>query len=351
MVVEAPLWEIGSEFHWEGLVGDSFIPWPTPHIFHALGRDAIRGILEASSFSRDSGVLYLPSFFCFDVIASCEEWGAKVRYYEDHPLLAEPDLATLQMLEGDAILAVNYFGLRDGRFWANWKSKNTKALLIEDHTHDPLSTWAINSTADYCFSSLRKVLPVPDGAVSWSPVGTLLPESSAGKDWRGSSLKLAAMVLKKEYLGGQPIAKADFRKLQIEGEELYSHVRDGSISPWSYSILQAGYPAEWRKVRERNVSCFLDLLPENDHLQPLFTSWPVGHCPFNGLVIFKSQEERDNCRKKLATKNVFSPVHWALPNTGSPDSIDISSRILTIPLDQRYGVEDIEKIISIFVND
>jgi len=344
-------WEVGSEYHWEGIPEGEFLFWPKSHVFHALGRDAISGILEVSSFSKESGVLYLPSFFCLDVVASCQELGATVRIYEDHPLMSEPDLSSVCLGEGDAILAVNYFGVRDGNFWAQWKRENKTSLLIEDHTHDPLSVWANNSTADYCFSSLRKIFPVPDGAISWSPASAALPRKCDGKDWRGSALKLAAMVLKKEYLGGHAIPKSEFRKLQVEGEGFYSVVKGEGVSPWSEALLQLGYPAGWRRARERNVGLFLELLPDAVHFQPLFTTWPLGHCPFNGLIIFDCREERDRARKKLAKANVFAPVHWDLSGATSRDSVDISSRILTIPLDQRYGSEDVRRILSILVDD
>ena len=76
--------------------------------------------------------------------------------------------------KNDVVLAVNYFGVRAGEPWQQWREKHA-CVLLEDHSHDPVSGWAQSSRADYAFSSLRKTMPVPDGAILWSPLGHPLP--------------------------------------------------------------------------------------------------------------------------------------------------------------------------------
>jgi hypothetical protein len=51
-----------------------------------------------------------------------------------------------------------------------WEERRAASewLLVEDHSHDPFSPWAVGSSADYAFCSLRKTLPVPDGGLLWS---------------------------------------------------------------------------------------------------------------------------------------------------------------------------------------
>ncbi len=88
--------------------------------------------------------------------------------------------ATLQPRAGDAILAVDYFGARHGAAWRAFQAGRQDTLLIEDHSHDPQSTWATSSTADYAFASLRKTMPISDGAILWSPRGRALP-ADAGR--------------------------------------------------------------------------------------------------------------------------------------------------------------------------
>ena len=77
------------------------------------------------------------------------------------------------------MLAVNFFGIRKGKAWQDWLSQHKDIILIEDHTHDPFSTWAQQSTAHYAMASLRKTLPIPDGAILWSPQKMSLPKPTS----------------------------------------------------------------------------------------------------------------------------------------------------------------------------
>jgi hypothetical protein len=92
----------------------------------------------------------------------------EIAVYADDPCRPEPDWSTLQPANDDVVLAVNYFGIRSGEPWRRWHEKRS-CFLLEDHSHDPVSGWALHSRADYAFSSLRKRMPVPDGAILWSP--------------------------------------------------------------------------------------------------------------------------------------------------------------------------------------
>ena len=67
----------------------------------------------------------------------------------------------------DIILVCNHFGISEQSLFDSLI--DSPSLIIEDHTHDPWSPWSFGSRASYCFSSLRKTLPLPDGSVIWSP--------------------------------------------------------------------------------------------------------------------------------------------------------------------------------------
>jgi hypothetical protein len=223
-------------------------------------------------------------------------------------------------------------------------------VLVEDHTHDPFSDWASCSSADYAFASMRKTFFVPDGALLWSPKDLALPPEPSGMTWSGSALKLAGMIWKTEYLTGgsaDPGIKATYRSLQIEGEETLLQTRNTSISPWSRALLEGGYPEAWRRQREDNVRIFLDLVAGQEGIQPLFEDWPTRHCPFNPILIFQSEGEREAVRSELVEAQVFPPVHWNPLPEASHRARDLSQRILTIPLDQRYSPQDVRIVAGI----
>jgi hypothetical protein len=245
---------------------------------------------------------------------------------------------------------VNYFGVRDGSVWGSWSQENRGVVMIEDHTHDPASKWALTSNADFAFASLRKTLPVTDGAIVWSPRGRALPHALEGSDSFGSALKLAAMVLKTAHLAGthrDSSLKTAFRRLQVDGETAMIGAIDAGVSAWNRSVLSGGFPKSWRRKREANVRCFLEMLAGSKQAASLFGDWPGGHCPFNGILVCASDTLRERLRMRLVRADIYAAVHWPLAPGTSDHAIELAGRILTIPLDQRYDLQDVERIVKV----
>jgi len=344
-------WEVGADFHWLGLPSGPFSPWSEPHVWFGLGRAALLSAWRASQGNgRDPRSLLIPDYFCPKVTRAWKDAGVNVRFYADDPRWPHPDWDTIASRQGDWVLAVNYFGLREGRAWREWHREHPFVVMIEDHSHDALSNWAVTSSADYAFASLRKTFPTPDGALLWSPRGLPLPPEPQTQQWLGSALKLAAMIWKKEYLEKahvDPPTKDTFRRFQIDGEEALDESEDPSLSVWSRALLAAGFPQDWRRQREENVRLLLDLLPESEYFAPLFSTWSEGQCPFNVVLVFKSHALREAFRSLLISRGIYAPVHWELEMGKADHALDLSHRVLTIPADQRYTEQDISRLASI----
>ena len=103
--------------------------------------------------------LFVPEYFCYKVIGAIRTTGIELVFYPDYPLADDETIINHRsnFVEGDVILRMNYFGLRSRR-----DNSNLNVTVIEDHSHDLFSEWALNSNADWCIASLRKSLPIPD---------------------------------------------------------------------------------------------------------------------------------------------------------------------------------------------
>jgi len=338
--------EIGSDFHWDGPFPPPLLPWPENSRWYMLARHALASILRALSDREPK--LWLPSYFCGEVSQFCRQW-CELREYRDDPRWPEPDWATLAPAADDVVLAVNYFGIRGDLNWRDWRERN-QCILLEDHTHDPFSEWSRSSTADYALASLRKTLPVPDGAILWSPRGLSIPQRITQNAWNGSALKCAAMLRKAQYLQGRGGAaeKEGFRSLQAQGENLMRISPVSSISPHSYALLRDGFPAVWRQQRELNLRCLLARLGDLDSAKLLFRTWPHRSVPFAVALIFSSQAERDDCQAYLIQNQIYCPVHWPC-STDQPHALELSSRILSLPVDQRYAQQDMDRLAGILL--
>jgi hypothetical protein len=340
-------WEVGSEFHWDdrALVGhgDGRPGWlPVPHTLFASASGALTVLISLVGPPRR---LHLPSYFCMGVADALAREVA-IGWYRELPDGAGPHLGTLDAAPGDAVLVANLFGRGSREPWDAWYREHPLVTVIEDHTHDPLSDWARASTASYCVASLRKTLPVPDGALLWSPRGRILPRPTPGEN-AGAALKLAAMNLKAAWLAGKAVPKADFRSLQQAGE---SALHGGSTAPSAFTRAVLPRLDAWRlrSVWAGNVNALIKSLPPgHDAWRPLVYG-PQGAVGFNVQVLCASEAARDALLAHLAHHRIFAPVHWRQPTTGlwSGDgaAAGYASRILTIPVDFRYGGPDVARV-------
>lgn len=220
--------EFGSDFHYisgfqdKGNTLSVFYPHAN---YYAGGRQALMHLYHSQDWQR----LWVPEYFCYDVIASLKEAGLNLMFYQDWPD-DHNDSETLEniqrkglFLPTDAVLRVNYYGTRKFRS----TEKLPVAAVVEDHTHDLIGDWPIHSTADWCIASLRKTLPIPEGGMLWAPRGLKLPSAQevSEENERIATIRWNAMKLKARYLAGEAVEKAEFRKGYVETEEYFDHAQ------------------------------------------------------------------------------------------------------------------------------
>ncbi len=340
--------EYGSEFHWIAPEeGGGQCPVPEGSLFYASGRGAMRAVLIGANGNLRWQRLFVPTYFCQDVVTSLRESGIAIQYYEDSPLWQSPAVDHGALRTGDAVLVVNYFGLR-GRLSLE-DVRAAGADVVEDHTHDPWSEWARRSEAAYCIASLRKVLPLPDGALLWSPQGLRLPAAPTPTAFhqRGSHLKLCAMLLKDAYLRGRAVPKEQFLDLFRRGEELLGAPEISEASPLARTLASIFPTESWRERRRRNYRVFCEAVEGAEGFEILQVASGSGSCPFSAIILFDGKRVRDAVRGWLIENSVYPAILWPLSGdirrTLPEATLDFSERMLSIPCDGRYSTEDLRR--------
>jgi hypothetical protein len=351
-------WEVGSEFHWLNdvlLTSEVTTLLPEEYELFSTGTSALLSLVDLLQNQTNKRLrLHVPSFFCMNVIAKIKT-VCDIIWYRDLPTQKYPDFNSLNTLPGDLVLAVNLFGVREGKVWQDWLIQHDNVILIEDHSHDPFSPWAQQSTAHYAIASLRKTLPIPDGGIIWSGKNMKLPKASSD-DLLGAYKKLTSMLLKQAYLSGANIDKNIYLNLDIESDNHFDEARTGAVSVFTANILEFLNIIEFRKQRERNIRYLLKCLSSTTSLdwRPIFNSWSSDSVPLNTVILCKTKDFRDKLRQYLISHNIFPPIHWQQPRNevSSNDelAIDLSNRILTIPTDQRYSLEDVKRVAKIMLD-
>lgn len=348
-------WESGSQMDWRSgfLVGCSpndAVSLPAGHQLFATGTGvflALGRLLRQAKKRRPR--LHVPSFFCMDVVGRLNE-TFEISWYQDLPTDKEARFETLHPDDGDIVLAANLFGRRDGAAWREWMDQHDRVMLLEDHSHDPFSPWATTSQAHYTMASLRKTLPLPDGAFISSPKGLELPRPHPSSS-PAASVKLTGMMLKHAYLEGASFAKDVYRRMEVESEDAFARDTGYAVSPFTSGVLDLLRVSNYRDRRVANFDAFkiLNEKRKSLHWQLLFDSLPDGAAPFGIVLLCQNRQIRDALRHHLVEQNVFTAIHWFQAPEGDISSgddlaIDIASRILTVPCDQRYNTIDMECI-------
>lgn len=276
---------------------------------YASGRDALRSVLP--ELKRGARRIFLPTYIC----PSIPKFFAphfEILEFNDSPLRLAPEFAKRPQ-GGDIVFAANYFGNFNGEFWRLFKSENPKVTLIEDHTLAPFSKEALESGADIVFASLRKVLPLPDGA--YLKLRGRAPRPLALRPTKDcaefAALALQAMALKSACLGGLDIDERIYRKLFLSAEEKLFHKKGASrISAYSYEILKALNLGKFLSATEREVEAFFNS-PKAAELPKFARLNPAGcDAAFAPIMEFKDAQSLEEARLSLLTKHNRPASFW-----------------------------------------
>ena len=325
--------EFGSDFHSLTFENIEAINFPDNFILYGAGRYAINDIILNNTNWK---TIYIPDYFCYDVVDYIKKTGIEIKYYEDNPLNNdEESIAKIDFSKGDVLLRMNFFGIRGFR-----DNSNIEVPVIEDHSHNLFSDWAINSNADWCVASLRKSLPIPDGGISWSPKNYSIEKPILIKEHSKLALvRSDAMLLKKAYLFGEYVCnKNDFLKSYRTSEALFGEQDISSISNVSLDYLK-NIPKSIDNIKKINYNLLKSMLLKN---KIVILEENKKDNPFSFVILFESLKERNRVREILTRNNLYTAILWKIENkNASKNTISFSNRMLSLPIDIRYSKEDI----------
>lgn len=305
----------------------------------ADGRQCIVVLIRQYGWRR----IWMPDYFCYEVIESIKErTGIEVLFYADNPL-NEGQVESLPFQQGDVLLRMNYFGLRDVR-----SNADISIPVIEDHSHDPFGHWALYSDADWCIASIRKSLPLPEGGMMWSPKGhelAVAPQSSEDNE-KIAAIRWKAMEMKAAYLTGRNISKEEFRKLFIETEEWFGQAEPTQIDERSKRFISKQFDLHfWLEVKHRNWSLLKEFVSFDkcEYINPEHEACSM----FSLVLLLENKTKRDKVRRSLIENCVYPAILWNVPETVSEESKIFSERMLSIHCDGRYNEEEIKHLAGI----
>lgn len=288
------------------------------------GRNCLEYILRARGYKK----VYIPYYTCDVVLEPFKKLGVPYEYYHIDIHFEIRDRFTLK--EGEALLYTNYYGLKQ-RYVEQLATKVGNRLIV-DNTQ---AFYAKPVAGIDSFYTCRKFFGVPDGAYLY--INKLLDLELEQDQSYERMLSLTKRIDLSPEAGYQ-----DFRDVSkaLVGQpiKLMSKLTQRMMQGINYERV-----AQQRRVnylflqnalgKENNV----DLTLEEDAV-PMVYPYLV---PVKGL------------REKLIENKVFVARYW--PNVlgwTKPEDIDylLAYQMQPLPIDQRYGEEEMNRIISIIKN-
>ena len=285
------------------------------------GRNCLEYILRVRGYKK----VYVPYYTCEAVMEPINKLGIPYEYYHIDIHFEIRDRFTLK--EGEALLYTNYFGLKQR--YVEHLAEKTGSRLIVDNTQ---AFYAKPIKGIDTFYTCRKFFGVPDGAYLYCDKEL---DEEIELDY---SYDRVAHLVKRIDLSAEDGFK-DFRRVDdgLDNQPIRK------MSKLTHRMMQ-GIDYEVAAQRRRaNFQMLHEALGKENNLElPLNSNAVPMVYPYLGPV--------EGLREKLIENKIFVARYW--PNVldwTKPEDIDylLAHQMQPLPVDQRYGVEDMNRIISI----
>ncbi|MEM4781032.1 MAG: DegT/DnrJ/EryC1/StrS family aminotransferase [Halalkalicoccus sp.] len=276
--------------------------------FYGYGKVAMRDGLDALLEKRDASNVVLPAYLPFGIVEPFREVGLEPRYYDCDRRL-QPDLDRIEDLldsETLAVMFVHYFGqpqAREGIEAIRELAAEYDAFTIDDNAHSALSTLddrLLGTFGDIGITSLRKTLPIPNGAALFLNDEDLseaaLSRSAVREHYTKADYRYCARSFGGSVSGRTGIKEtlSVLRWANGHRYESNGHVREDAIeadprevyeatkvpmSRLSMHVLDRIDPIDVIATRRANYRRWDRRLQEFDGVEPAFASLSLSACP------------------------------------------------------------------------
>ena len=292
----------------------------------ALRLNSARNCFEYVLRARNYAKVYIPYFTCEVLLEPISKLGIP---YEFYPIDETLEPATLPKLDAnEAFLYTNYFGLKQNcvkRLASEYGSQ-----LIVDNAEAFYDT---PLTGIDTFYSARKFFGVPDGAYLYTDK---LLQQEFEQDY---SCDRMSHLLKRIDLGAEA-GYSDFR----QNDDTLCHQEIKKMSRLTAAILSGIDYEEVRKKRRENFQMLDTALGRNNQLYFVLNDEGVP-------MVYPYLTDDGSLKQKLIANKIFVATYW--PNVmdwckEEEWEYQLAKRTCFLPVDQRYGENIINEIVSFF---
>lgn len=344
--------EIGSNFCETIVVTEKYLEDGNETFFFDSGRSAINAILQCLKGKRLKVIL--PIYTCESVIYPFVQHDCEIQYYQvnrNFEIIEDEFTALIETFAPDIVYMHSYFGFDTLNNIKDKINNLQDAILIEDITHSMLTNYR-HVNVDFYVGSIRKWCSLPDGGVlkvlSDKACNIFEERSDYLENSSFVNLRTKAQREKELYFMRQDEgAVKDFIGLFDESEEILEK-QDIPYTMSQYSRERL-YSVDWDAIKEsRNINykCLVSLIKNLEEVEVIIPDIDNDVVPLYCPIYVKNK--RNELRIYARRQNIMLPVIWPIPpmldKCLTEECEWIYNHILALPCDQRYSVEDMEKI-------
>jgi hypothetical protein len=299
------------------LIGSKLPPERIERTYFHTGRAAFSFLI--GQVIRPKKV-YLPTFTCWSLVSAMSRRFPQMEL-EFYPV--QRDLTCIypdHVREEDALVFIHFFGHENlGAL------PSCEGTLIEDFSHSYMSQ--ISPRGHHVFGSYRKIMKVADGGFLWGSFNPVYEPCRKLDSW----LRFEAR---------------DWRDVR-EAENMLD--RDWSIADISSQSLEVLLSANESLIRQKRQKNERHLARNLSVGMPQITYRPK-ECPLIHNRIMPTTKERDSLREYLASKGIFTSIHWPTHDLvrkcglDIEDTLWIEKHVISFPVSHDYGINEMEYI-------
>lgn len=287
------------------------------------GRNALEYILKSIPVVQK---LYIPYYTCDVVLEPINKLGIPYGYYriDEHLELADE----IQLDKDEYLLVTNYFGIKDA--YIKKLAKRYGERLIVDNAQ---ALYAKQLEGIKTIYSPRKFVGIPDGGIAYIDNGLDIADME-----QDVSYNRCTHLLKRLDLG----AEAGYNDFRANSHQLVNQpIRRMSNLTWN--LLQG---IDFEEVKKRRWKNFMQLHQALSSINRLhIPESETFACP----MVYPLYTSDMTLKKWLIDNKIFVATYWPNVLEWCKEGMlehELASKVIAIPIDQRYKNEDMNRIIQ-----
>ncbi len=283
------------------------------------GRNCLAYLIEAKKIKR----LMMPRFICDSVTNTAKKYGVEIRFYEINREF-EP-VNEIKLNDEEWLYLVNYYGQFDENYYLRMLSLYKRVIIDQTQAYfeEPIVG------AD-CIYTCRKYFGVADGAFLYT---NSILNRKLSVDESFERIKFV--------LGRYERNAEEFYEEACNNNSFFDKEPIKEMSKLTKNLLHAIDYKQVEFVRRNNFIYLHNALGKKNELNIK----RVG----TFMYPFMAKNGQD-IRKKLQKEKIYIPQLW--PEIAKRYKRDeneslLATRILPLPIDQRYGINEMDRIVQI----